>query len=36
MQEVIPRVIQFGFEEMKLETIEAEVEPAKSEIGSAA
>ena len=27
MQEVIPRVIQFGFEEMKLETIEAEVSP---------
>ena len=27
MQEVIPRVIQFGFEEMKLQTIEAEVSP---------
>ena len=27
MQEVIPRVIQFGVEEMKLETIEAEVSP---------
>ena len=27
MQEVIPRVIQFGFEEMKLETIEAELSP---------
>jgi ribosomal-protein-alanine N-acetyltransferase len=27
MQEVIPRVIQFGFEEMKLETIEAESSP---------
>jgi hypothetical protein len=27
MQEVIPRVIQFGLEEMKLETIEAELSP---------
>jgi len=27
MQEVIPRVIQFGFEEMKLRTIEAELSP---------
>ena len=27
MQEVIPRVIQFGFEEMKLQTIEAELSP---------
>ena len=27
MQEVIPRVIQFGVEEMKLETIEAELSP---------
>ena len=27
MQEVIPRVIRFGFEEMKLETIEAELSP---------
>ena len=27
MQEVIPRVIQFGFEEIKLETIEAELSP---------
>jgi ribosomal-protein-alanine N-acetyltransferase len=27
MQEVIPRIIQFGFEEMKLQTIEAEVTP---------
>jgi ribosomal-protein-alanine N-acetyltransferase len=27
MQEVIPRVIQFAFEEMKLQTIEAELSP---------
>jgi len=27
MQEVIPRVIQFGFEEMKLQMIEAELSP---------
>src|SRR6266704_332294 len=27
MQEVIPRVIQFGFKEMKLQTIEAELSP---------
>src|SRR5205823_8753450 len=27
MQEVIPRIIQFGFEEMKLQTIEAELSP---------
>jgi ribosomal-protein-alanine N-acetyltransferase len=27
MQEVIPRVIQFGFEEMTLQTIEAELTP---------
>ena len=27
MQEVIPRVVQFGVEEMKLETIEAELSP---------
>src|SRR5947207_366049 len=27
MQEVIPRIIQFGFEEMKLQNIEAEVSP---------
>jgi len=27
MQEVIPRVIQFGFEEMTLQTIEAELSP---------
>ena len=27
MQEVIPRVIQFGFKEMKLRTIEAELSP---------
>src|SRR5438477_98251 len=27
MQEVIPRIIQFGFEEMKLRTIEAELSP---------
>jgi ribosomal-protein-alanine N-acetyltransferase len=27
MQEVIPRVIRFGFEEMKLKTIEAELSP---------
>jgi [ribosomal protein S5]-alanine N-acetyltransferase len=27
MQEVIPRVIQFGFEEMRLQTIEAELSP---------
>lgn len=27
MQEVIPRVIQFGFEKIKLETIEAELSP---------
>jgi ribosomal-protein-alanine N-acetyltransferase len=27
MQEVIPKILQFGFEEMKLETIEAELSP---------
>ncbi len=27
MQEVIPRIIQFGFEELKLQTIQAEVSP---------
>src|SRR5438094_3225502 len=27
MQEVIPRIIQFGFKEMKLQTIEAELSP---------
>ena len=27
MQEVIPRILQFGFEEMKLQTIEAELSP---------
>jgi ribosomal-protein-alanine N-acetyltransferase len=27
MKEVIPRVIQFGFEEMRLQTIEAELSP---------
>jgi len=27
MQEVIPRIIQFGFEKMKLQTIEAELSP---------
>jgi [ribosomal protein S5]-alanine N-acetyltransferase len=27
MQEVLPRIIQFAFEEMKLQTIEAEVSP---------
>ncbi len=27
MQEVIPRVLQFGFEEIKLEMIEAELSP---------
>ena len=27
MQEVIPKILQFGFEEMKLKTIEAELSP---------
>jgi ribosomal-protein-alanine N-acetyltransferase len=36
MQEVIPRVIRYGFDEMKLETIEAEAKSAESEISESA